>query len=165
MSIRPEYRLLLALSFITLIGCGPAGPKPVRVSGTVLLDGQPLKEGSIRFVPKTGRPASGSINQEGRFILSSPTVGNETSSGVLPGKYTVAISTVRVIDDETAEWVAPQKYANPLTSGIEVAVGGPTDSLKIELLSEKDAPAKEAGEGADKNAGREDAAANKKLPE
>ena len=51
----------LLLSFLVLAGCGPGIVEDRgEVRGTVRLDGQPLDEGSIQFVPtggNTGSPA------------------------------------------------------------------------------------------------------------
>jgi hypothetical protein len=41
--------LIFATLLIACSGCGPTGPKLFPVSGTVLLDGQPLAEGTIYF--------------------------------------------------------------------------------------------------------------------
>ena len=47
----PTTALLSALVMMTLAGCGPAGPYKVKVSGTVALDGSPLAEGNVIFIP------------------------------------------------------------------------------------------------------------------
>ena len=75
----------LALSVFALVGCEtklqPAG-------GKVTVDGVPVREGSIMFYPTNkGRPATGSIVDDGSFILSS----NRPGDGLPPGEYKVAI--------------------------------------------------------------------------
>lgn len=42
-----------ALSLLLTIGCG--GPSEGTVTGTVMLDGEPLKDGIIRFEPTDGK--------------------------------------------------------------------------------------------------------------
>jgi hypothetical protein len=47
----PGAALLSALAVLTLVGCGPAGPRKIKVSGTVTLDGSPLADGNVVFIP------------------------------------------------------------------------------------------------------------------
>lgn len=47
----PGAALLSALAVLTLVGCGPAGPRKIKISGTVTLDGSPLAEGNVVFIP------------------------------------------------------------------------------------------------------------------
>jgi hypothetical protein len=72
----------------------------VSVSGTVTLDGKPLPDAVVRFIP-TGdgtapaRPALGRTNSNGSYSLEFST----SLSGALPGSYRVEISTGRLPDD------------------------------------------------------------------
>ena len=50
-------------------GCGDGRPERVPVAGVVLIDGEPLTSGNIKFVPKDGRPSAGKIGPDGRFNL------------------------------------------------------------------------------------------------
>jgi len=45
------WALVSAAVAITLTGCGPAGPRKIKISGTVTLDGSPLAEGNVVFIP------------------------------------------------------------------------------------------------------------------
>ena len=47
----PTTALLSALALTTFMGCGPAGPRKIRISGTVTLDGSPLTDGNVVFIP------------------------------------------------------------------------------------------------------------------
>jgi|GEM_PF-5617169 len=127
--------VLAALVLAALAGCG-GEQSLVKVGGQVRLDGTPLKAGEIQFIPPNGRPASASIESEGHFTLTSATQGDPTREGVIPGAYRVAVSTARIVDEETVTWIAPEKYGDHLTSGIEVVIQKPTDSLIINLSSE-----------------------------
>ncbi len=119
------------------IGCASEEPDRIEVGGQVLLDGSPIQAGNIRFVPvANGRPTDAQIGPDGRFHLVSRLVGQPKRDGLFPGKYYVAVSTAHVVDEETAEWVAPARYAYYRTSGIEVVVDEPTSSLAIELFSD-----------------------------
>jgi hypothetical protein len=75
------------LSFVVLLGCNSSGTTPVE--GQVLLDGNPLPNVSIQFVPQgTGQDATGATDAEGKFAMST----NEPSDGVMPGSYKVVIT-------------------------------------------------------------------------
>src|SRR5438132_10117593 len=71
-----------------LAGCGGAGDQLPRepVSGTVTFDGQPLKSGTIRFVPVQTKEGidSGGMVTDGRFAVPR-------QEGPVPGNYKVMI--------------------------------------------------------------------------
>ena len=120
------------LAFAVLIGCGDGRPTRVPVSGTVTIDGEPLKQGYLRFVPPNDRPSSGEIDEQGRFTL---TCFDEEDGAVL-GTHKVAVIANETLDEVTMKWHAPQHYADYTTSGLEVEITGPTDDLLIELKSD-----------------------------
>jgi hypothetical protein len=75
--------LLLALF---LAGCGGARLSPVE--GVVTLDGKPLADASIQFVPQgQGRDATAGTDKNGNFAMSTV----EPRDGVVPGTYKVVI--------------------------------------------------------------------------
>lgn len=121
---------------LSLPGCGEAVVERVPVAGTVLIDGEPLDGGTIRFVPEVGRPASSAILADGSFEIAAESVDRPSELGLTPGTYRVQVSSSEIVDDETIRWKAPQHYADFRTSGLEVVVDRPTDDLKIELRSE-----------------------------
>ena len=58
------------LSLFTLVGCGgPKGPAVTAVSGTVMLDGEPLDGASVVFHPtsSSGLAGSGKTSADGTF--------------------------------------------------------------------------------------------------
>jgi hypothetical protein len=112
-----------------MAGCGDGRPTRVPVAGVISIDGEPLTAGSIMFVTDAGRPAGGSIDSEGRFALTC----YEPGDGAMPGHYRVKITAVESINDRSNRWLAPKKYADEKTSGIEVDVTEPVDDLKIDL--------------------------------
>jgi hypothetical protein len=68
-------RLMCALGLGTLFlgGCG-GGPPTGTVSGTVTLDGQPLKTGTVTFVTSENRQYHGTI-QEGAYRVEKVPIG------------------------------------------------------------------------------------------
>lgn len=78
---------LVLASLFALAGCSP----PPQISGTVTLDGQPLPEGYIAFVPDgTGPHASGTGSGanivNGSYLLRAP-----------QGKYLVEITASKLL--------------------------------------------------------------------
>ncbi|QDU60252.1 hypothetical protein Pan216_10910 [Planctomycetes bacterium Pan216] len=90
--------ILVILGCSLLGACGGlSGPPRCAVSGEVTVDGAPVEQGAITFVPHQGTsgPVAGGAIVEGRFAISE-------RKGPLPGKYLVRIrgskKTGRLID-------------------------------------------------------------------
>lgn len=117
------------LTLIVVFGCSDGRPPRVLVSGNVVIDGQPLKCGSVRFIPAGARPSRGSLDQNGRFTLTC----FDPNDGVVLGTHRVEVAGCEELGPSKVFWHAPQKYADANTSGIAKEISGPTDSLLIEL--------------------------------
>jgi hypothetical protein len=88
-------------AFLLSSGCG--GIKRVPVSGTVTLDGKPIREGFIAFwadeskANNTVRASCSAPIRNGEFTLSSIGVtASESGPGVAPGWYKVILDTDRL---------------------------------------------------------------------
>jgi hypothetical protein len=86
---------------VAVAGCGggDSGPDLIEVYGVVTLDGEPLPDATVRFVPEemagnNMRAATGETDDDGEYTLEY----SLNRSGALPGKYKVAISTFRETD-------------------------------------------------------------------
>lgn len=108
---------LLALCLGLLTGCGPA---EAEVSGAVLMDGQPLKEGDIIFqeADNSITPASGKI-VDGKYTLR-----------VLPGSKVVRINASRpplipdkVMGDAAREPMIAEEFNTKSTLKADVKAG------------------------------------------
>lgn len=131
---------------VAWIGCtGQAGIEgTIRVTGTVLYQGQPVENATVVFAPEgQGRAASGQTDSRGRFQLTTLSAND----GALPGKYQVAVSKIEVIgamsEEESLAYVEkhgkppevihksllPEQFKTPDTSGlaVEVIKGGKND--------------------------------------
>lgn len=125
-------RLILpaaCLALLALPGCGDGRPKRVPVSGRVLIDDKPLTYGFIRLTPSGARPATATLDAEGRFTLTT----FEPDDGVVLGTHPVSVLAAEPLSGSTQRWHAPKKYANPRTSGLSVTIDGPNDDLVIRL--------------------------------
>ncbi|WP_428307728.1 hypothetical protein [Lacipirellula sp.] len=76
----------LAIAFACCLGCG--GPTKHAVEGAVTLDGQPLSEARVLFVPTAeGQKKTGCLVKNGTYRLLADV-------GLLPGRY-----QVQIVDD------------------------------------------------------------------
>jgi len=125
-------------------GCGkPVDPSLVPVSGTVTVDGQPLANATVTFIPKDGTPGfggTGKTDVTGKYTLAG---SRDNVPGIPPGEYRVAISKRLMPDgsevpanDNTPPMMSPAReslpvgYSNPATTQLTATVkagGGPID--------------------------------------
>ena len=108
---------------LTALGCGAKLP---IVSGTVTLDGQPLAEANVIFMPgdEIQSPAQGTTDASGNYTLEQE-AGIE---GVQPGEYSVRITTYQPGSQDldppvpTVKERVPMRYN--LTTELNAVVGG-----------------------------------------
>jgi hypothetical protein len=90
---------LFSICTALCLGCGNKGddiPDTVPVSGKVTVDGQPVTEGQVSFIPfdkeqKTGALITGKIDPSGGYVMYT---GGKT--GVPPGRYKATVTPVMV---------------------------------------------------------------------
>lgn len=99
MGTKTSAWLVVGLWFV--LGCSD-GPPRAEVSGSVQLDGTPVDEGAIQFIPVDGTqgPSSGGIIKDGKYHIAR-------AKGVTVGKNRVELrtfrSTGRKFQDPTAK--------------------------------------------------------------
>ncbi|MDR1270436.1 MAG: hypothetical protein LBK82_13015 [Planctomycetaceae bacterium] len=88
--------------FVGVIGCSPLSKRnlPVEyVEGIVTMDGVPLNNACVQFIPKTegqGEAAVGYTGSNGKYTLSS--MNGNLGKGALQGEYIVLITkTISVL--------------------------------------------------------------------
>ena len=85
--MKTQAILCIPLCLLLLAGCGHGNPLGrVDISGKITLDGKPLPDGNIRFLPQQ----SGGV-QTGAVIDSGGEYHIEKLQGLPPGKYRVQI--------------------------------------------------------------------------
>jgi hypothetical protein len=140
--------LLLMLSAVVPIGCGPAPPRVAKVGGRVTLDGKPLAKASVTFVPMAtkenqspGPTAQGLTDADGKYQLSV----DVSTPGAVVGICRIYISTRLsdpAIDDRDAGGPVrtlprdkvPSRYNMGTELTFDVPKGG-TDQANFALTS------------------------------
>jgi hypothetical protein len=134
------FALLLLAGFLSVAGCGNGLAK---VSGTVSIDGKPVKGGPqmsalVNFVQENGRGTSsvGTIDESGHYTLRKG-----SQEGIEPGSYLVSISVQKVTPPATREGLpqatllSPAKYADITKSGLRKEVQPGSNTLDFDLSS------------------------------
>jgi hypothetical protein len=134
---------LAALLCIT--GCSDR-PQRYKVSGQVLIDGQPLKVGQLIVALSNARRAAAILDADGRFTLTTYDQDDE-GDGVVPGTHKVAVIGYEMITPTKAKWHAPKKYHDPETSGLTLTVTEDTDQAVINLTWDGGEPFVETSAG------------------
>ena len=117
-------------------GCGDARPERVPVSGRVLIDGQPLEFGTVRFISPKHRPAGAKLEKGGQFSLSTYELGD----GCVLGEHAVTVMGMEQVNKRTRRWHAPKKYCAPSTSELTANITEETDALEFNLTWEGKKP-------------------------
>lgn len=114
---------------LLLAGCSDYRPERVPVSGRVVIDGQPLEHGFVRFIAPKDRPSVAELGPDGRFELTCFT----QKDGSVLGKHVVTVTAAESLSPQSQKWHAPKRYADPATSGLSATIDGPTEDLLLEL--------------------------------
>lgn len=102
-----KFRVYIVLGTIVLTGCGDSGPELVPVEGTVMLDGKPLANKSLMFIPidgTSGHGAGGSSDAEGKYTLRAVVLGaTRDYPGIATGRYRVNVFEPFIAGDVSVE--------------------------------------------------------------
>jgi hypothetical protein len=162
--LREIGRISLLVLSVTLLGCGgedlsrfKEGLVPVK--GKVTLDGEPLRNSGVLFIPKSAasigakpdtgtRTAMGETDPQGAYTLISPPSGPDVKPeeypGCLPGEYAVVLlqrggAGVEVQPGQKAPegpvQAIPGKYMDPQKSGLKATVSASSGEFNFDLLS------------------------------
>lgn len=145
--MREPLTFLLLVVIATTAGCSGSGLEKATVSGRITYQGQPLKDGSIRFVPIKGTkgPATVGTISEGNYTATA-------RGGVPVGTLRVEVEAYRplpgavpyteeqaegnrgvVAGDYPKEQFLPAKYNTESTVEVTIESGSKTVTKDIEL--------------------------------
>jgi hypothetical protein len=131
MRISPLKSIALAAFLLgALPGCGASGGSPpalIPVKGKVTYKGQPLTKGIVHFEPDGyGRPASGELQADGTFVLTTLQKGD----GVVAGEHKVAVTDT---GSKPRTELVPKKYTGPNSSKLTAVVDADHTEINFDL--------------------------------
>jgi hypothetical protein len=130
----------IVVSWLWLLLLGGCGSDSASVSGQIKLNGQPMIAGegvfgSVVFYREDGSgvPASGTIDDSGRYELATG-----GSAGLAPGGYLVGVTVRQSLprkQDELpqSKLLSPAKYADPKQSGLRAEVVQGSNEFDFDL--------------------------------
>ncbi len=145
----------------TMIGCGSRGPKVEFVEGAVLLDGKPIDNATVCFIPQAssgdtprGLTAVGRTKADGTFQLNA-IAGARDAAGTAVGAY--AITSVKqegppIPEPDASGYlppappnmevrdVVPKVYGSPTTTPLRAEVNNGKNRFQFKLISEQPLP-------------------------
>lgn len=123
-----------SLLLVAASGCG-SGPKLLDVEGAVTLDGSPLGEGEIVFVPEEKKfgPDAGQI-KDGRYKMKAKSGKSKVeirSVRAVPGKKVASAAGPGAPAEAVMENIIPDQYNVSTTLSAEVAPGKTTHDFSV----------------------------------
>ncbi len=125
MFARPTRRAAAALAALALIGCGGGGPRLGAVRGTVTYKDKPVPNGTVLFVPANGPTATGKINPDGTYTLTTYKAGD----GAVLGRHMVVVAAMESMHGRLPEdrnplppSIVPDKYTSIGTTDLTAEV-------------------------------------------
>lgn len=148
-ALRSVCGLLCFVFCLVLVGCGRSDlPELASVSGTIQMDGKPLADATLKFIPANGRPSTGRTDANGYFTMSY----TEDADGVVPGECRVMISTgTAATENEDGEPVPGNPETVPAEYNVDtnltfVVKPGSSNTADFELTGRGAKPAIRDGE-------------------
>lgn len=137
---RSTYYVAVALCFAICTGCSDGGPELASVTGVVTIDGKPIPNAVLTFVPEEGSPSYGQTSRDGHYAL----MFTDTKQGAMLGTHQVSIEVQRISKEEMAEMKAqgmevpdksveiPKAYRQPGALTAEVKRGSNAIDFHLE---------------------------------
>lgn len=133
---------------LVLAGCSGSSGARVPVNGEVRLDGKPLPDVTVTFIPEKGTDGLGGFGKtgsDGRFVIADSKQGRP---GLAPGKYKVIVNKgvlknmggeepVGAITEADLKDEFPPYYSSPAETILSYTVLGDGKPIIIELESKK----------------------------
>lgn len=150
-SFRVSLAFLILATALVLVGCGPAPPEIVPASGRVMLDGEPLANVEIRFIPTRdgldgNMVGSGVTDDDGKYTIRLPG-RNEPGTCACETKITVTEGPIpkEIRDSDNSQMAVteflenlknrpiPKKYNRMADTPLSIVVTPDQTDYPIEL--------------------------------
>jgi hypothetical protein len=135
--------VVLAGSVLPLVGCGGKERKTAVVRGTLTYNGKPVPNGTISFVPESGPAATGEIQSNGTYSLTTYRNGD----GAVLGKHKVIIVAMEDMSGKLPEArnplpppIVPVKVTSLATTDLRAEVKDQENTIDFKLEDEKKKP-------------------------
>ena len=141
MFARPTRQAAAALALaLALAGCGGGGPKLAAVRGTVTYKGKPVPSGTVSFIPANGPAATGKINPDGTYTLTTFKAGD----GAVLGHHKVVVAAMEDMTGRLPEdrnplppSIVPDKYTSIGTTDLTAEVKEGENTIDLPLKDPK----------------------------
>ncbi|MCG8448800.1 MAG: hypothetical protein MI725_04360 [Pirellulales bacterium] len=118
---------LVVCSTVLMFGCGNSHHLEIaEVEGVITCDGRPVTQGVVIFIPVKGKRATGKIDSEGRYCLTTYSNGD----GAIVGLHKVGVVAyedmrqyylAKYAESDSYEMpkaIVAEKYGDPFSSGL-----------------------------------------------
>ena len=137
---------LVALAMLAVLPACSKAIKTEGVTGVITYNGEPLADATVKFIPTdaTGSQSYGKTNEKGEYKLQ--TLLGAADAGTTPGSYKVTVDCVKSvptgntiqengqeIEEMDVEYVLPQKFGAPETSGLTATVNPGDNTINFDL--------------------------------
>ncbi len=128
----------MGLACALLAGCGRGMPMG-QVSGRVTFEGNPVTEAQLVFQPERGPAASGLLDADGRYRLSTHAPGDGAVQGlhrvtIVPAEAGVQLQPGQPPAPPSApKFNLPNEYLRPETSGLTADVKAGSNTFDFAL--------------------------------
>jgi len=125
---------------LVVAGCGPRGEATAIVRGKVTYNGKPVPNGTVNFIPTKGPAATGEIQSDGSYALTTYKAGD----GAVLGDHKVVIVAMQDMGNRLPESrtplpppIVPVKYTSLATSDLTAEVEKKENTINFELTDGK----------------------------
>lgn len=132
--------IALGIAAVGLPGCGGYDRKTAVVRGSVTYNGKAVPNGTISFIPADGRSATGEIQPDGSYTLTTYRKGD----GAILGQHKVVIVAMEDMSNRLPEArnplppsIIPVRYTSLATSELRADVKDQENTIDFKLEDDK----------------------------
>jgi len=131
-----RFKTLIAvaaiLAVVSFVGCG-GGKELNEISGSVTLDGEPVKEGSIQFLPTGEGTPEGANIVDGKYTAKVSPGSSKVKITAMKAHPTEKTPSIEPGEPDVPKMIeaVPAKYNTETTLTVEVAKDGETHDFTL----------------------------------